>query len=461
MIQSRVAEHTIQRSRRASLRIEGAKYDARNSRVDDGAGAHDTGFQRAIQSQSRESVVADTAGRFPHRHDFRVGRWIVRRNGMVVSPANDFPARVDDDGTYRDFSLGKSFARFVQRLGHKFFVHPRMLNYSAMKSLRVPVLAFLLLVPLSAMAQGVRMSADFFPLDVGKRWTYQVTNEAGQKVGELTFTVEEYTIVSGVSFYLLSDFPFSSETREPIRYVRYDKNERYFVRKLTNDQGPLFLDDGATTEVLEADSSGSPQKFVMRRDKIALTFQRGVGIIEARMEQSGQPVIAKLAAATSKPVVPLVSTPTPVAPALGRGAPVVLVPAPEPTRREPPVAIVSSENPKIDVAVNPSEAGYQIRMVVTNVSDKLLPFRFSSGQTYDFIVQDASGKEVWRWSTGNFFTQVMRSDSIRSNGKWQFDVVWDQTDNSGSRVPAGHYRVVGIIKSSPPVQAAPVAFEVR
>jgi hypothetical protein len=331
----------------------------------------------------------------------------------------------------------------------------------------------LLLLPLSAMAQGVRMSQDFFPLDVGKRWTYEVTNETGQKVGELTFAVEEYTIVSGVSFYVLSEFPFSPETGEPIRFVRYDKNERAFMRKLRNDEGPLFLDDGATTEVLEADASGTPQKFVLKRDKVALTFQRGVGIVEARMESSGRPVIAKLAAAAARPAArPAVpSTPAPSSSPVTRtpttpagGAPVILpLPTPvEPARREPPVASVTAENPKTDVTVTRSDAGYAIRMTVENLSDKLLPFRFTSSQTYDFWVQSsATGKEVWRWSNGNFFTQVMRSDSIRGGGKWQFDVVWDGKDNDGSPVTPGEYRVFGLIKATPSLQASPVVVNVR
>jgi flagellar hook assembly protein FlgD len=116
----------------------------------------------------------------------------------------------------------------------------------------------------------------------------------------------------------------------------------------------------------------------------------------------------------------------------------------------------------VDVNITPSGAGYAIRMVVTNTSDKLLPFRFGSSQTYDFVVQDArTGKEVWRWANGNFFTQVVRSDSIRSEGKWQFDVTWDGRDNDDMPVPAGEYRLIGIIKSLPAVQASPVSFEVR
>ena len=158
------------------------------------------------------------------------------------------------------------------------------------------------------------MSADFLPLEVGKSWIYDVTNEAGQKMGQIGFEVEEYTIVSGASFYVLSEFPFSPETGEPIRFVRYDRDERSFIRKARNAEGPLFLNDGSATEVIEADAAGAPQKFILRMDKMALTFQRGVGIVEARMRRSGTPVIAKLVASPvtpgTRPAGPTAAAPT-------------------------------------------------------------------------------------------------------------------------------------------------------
>jgi hypothetical protein len=55
-----------------------------------------------------------------------------------------------------------------------------------------------MLLPLPGWSQGVRMSADFLPLDVGKHWTYDVTNEAGTKLGQISFAVEDYTIVSWI-----------------------------------------------------------------------------------------------------------------------------------------------------------------------------------------------------------------------------------------------------------------------
>jgi hypothetical protein len=306
-----------------------------------------------------------------------------------------------------------------------------------------------MLLPVPGWGQGVRMSADFLPLEVGRRWTYDVTNEAGNKLGQISFAVEDYTIVAGASFYVLSEFPFSVETGEPIRFVRYDRGERYFIRKAGDNEGPLFLDDSSTTEVIDADSSGSPQKFVLRMDEMSLTFQRGVGIVEARMKRSGTPMIAKLVAS---PLAPGTRT-GPTAASTER---TVTIPPPVvPNRREPPVASVSAQNPRIEVTANPTPEGYRFVLVVTNTSDKLLPLRFTSGQTYDFVIRDTLGdREVWRWSSGNFFTQVVRNESIRAEGKWQFDVTWNRKDNDEKPVPSGAYRLTAIVTSSPLLQVS-------
>jgi hypothetical protein len=368
---------------------------------------------------------------------------------VVVAAPQDLTACGDDNGSHRHFSGSQGDPCLFQGLSHQFIVHDRMLNYRAMKSLRGLLLA-LLLFPLPALAQGVRMSADFLPLDVGKKWTYDLTDGSGQKVGQIAFGVEEYTIVSGTSFYVLSEFPFSPETGEPIRFVRYDRDEKFFIRKAGNNEGPLFLDDLATTEVIEADAAGAPQKFILRMDKMSLTFQRGVGIVEARLERAGGPVIAKLVIAP-----PAGARPTgPVATSMERT--VVLPPTPvAANRRESPTASVSATNPRVEVVANAVPGGYRFTIVAVNTSDKLLPLRFNSGQTYDFVIHDTlSDREVWRWSKGNFFTQVVRNDSIRAEGKWQFEVTWDRKDNNDSPVPAGAYRLTAIITSSPLIQTS-------
>src|SRR4030095_8165679 len=151
------------------------------------------------------------------------------------------------------------------------------------------------LAPASLLAQpGVRMSTDFLPLEVGNRWVYDVFNEAGDKIGNLEFAVQEHRIVAGRSFYLLTQFPFVQDGSQ-IKLVRYDRQEHTYMRMVENGAGAVFLAEGTKVELLQADESGLPVKFVLRGDLTDLTFQRGMGIIEARMHGGKDVRIAKLA----------------------------------------------------------------------------------------------------------------------------------------------------------------------
>src|SRR5918911_582913 len=88
----------------------------------------------------------------------------------------------------------------------------------------------ILIVPASLWSQpGVRMSADFLPLEVGNRWMYDVFNEADQKTGTMEFAVQDYRIVGGRSFYMLTQFPFVPDGGG-IKLVRYDRDERQYMR---------------------------------------------------------------------------------------------------------------------------------------------------------------------------------------------------------------------------------------
>ena len=464
MIQAGVVENIVKGARGSGFGIARTEHHPCNSSVDDGPGAHHAGFERAIQRHAGEAVVCQVLRGLAHSDNFGVACGIVSRNGAVGSASDNLAVFGYDEGAHRNLSGRESFARLCQRLLHEEMIgHGRMLNYSAMKSLCSLALV-LLLFPLGGFAQGVRMPADFFPLDVGTRWSYDLVNEAGQKVGQMSFAVEEYTIVAGTSFYALTEFPFSEERGEPVRLIRYDRGERQFMRKMGADEGPLFLDSGTTTEVLESDASGTAQKFLLRTDSMALTFQRGVGIVEAKLKGPAGLITAKMVSVQGRNVAnagPAAARDN-ATPPLPEWA-IVPPPVPVPDRRRAgTTATVTSSNPRVDVGATPSAEGHDLVMVATNTSDRLLPFRFGSGQTYDFVIADATtGKEVWRWSRGQFFTQVVRSDSIRPNDKWRFDVVWDHRDNEGKKVAPGQYRLTGIITSLPEVHAVPVMLDVR
>ncbi len=315
-----------------------------------------------------------------------------------------------------------------------------------------------LLLSIVLLLQGVRMTEDFLPLGVGNQWVYDVFSEAGQKVGQLSFTVNDRAIVSGRTIYGVTDFPFGGESAVAVRQIGFDRDARQFVRIAGDQVLPLFPGDETSAEILQSDSSGIPQKFALRTGSTSLIFQRGVGIVEARYPSADGLRIAKIAATSvGRPAV------TPRATVTIGGPPVVAAPAGNtPTAAPSTTSEVTAENPVLSVSVDRDAEGLKLELLVVNTTNKLLPFRFTSSKTYDFIIQDpATGQEVWRWSNRMMFSQVIRSDSIRGNSKWTFTEVWNLRDNDDNRVSPGRYRLTGVLSAQPPIESKPVMFEVR
>src|SRR5262245_5187703 len=244
----------------------------------------------------------------------------------------------------------------------------------------------------AAFAQGVRMSADFLPLGVGNRWVYTVTTEDGRSLGETDGTVQHHTIVSGRSFYVVRGFPFATESSRDIQ-LRYDRQERQFLQVYKDQETPLFLADGATTDVLQADAAGLPQKFVLKTDAMTLTFQRGIGVVEARMQTPNGARILKIAsvrvgqgtggAGQAAPAATIAANLPPAPPKPPAG------PVGRPSLSES-VTNINESNPRVEVQAVPTTGGHKLVLTVTNTADKLLAFRFSSGQTYDLVIRNAA-----------------------------------------------------------------------
>lgn len=78
-----------------------------------------------------------------------------------------------------------------------------------------------------------------------------------------------------------------------------------------------------------------------------------------------------------------------------------------------------------------SNHGVEMNLDVRNNTKKMVELRFNSGQTHDFVVQDASGKEVWRWSAGRMFTQAMQNKLVKSRDVTTFSETWDAKDMHG------------------------------
>jgi hypothetical protein len=110
--------------------------------------------------------------------------------------------------------------------------------------------------------------------------------------------------------------------------------------------------------------------------------------------------------------------------------------APAPVRR-PTNAAALATTLELSVA-----DGVDLRLHVTNTSGKKLEMTFPTGQTHDFYILDASGTEVWRWSTGRMFTQGVQKRLVDSGATVSFADRWV------GPLAGGTYTAVAVLLSS-------------
>ncbi len=107
----------------------------------------------------------------------------------------------------------------------------------------------------------------------------------------------------------------------------------------------------------------------------------------------------------------------------------------------------------------------KIRLTVRNETEWPVEFSFPTGQRFDFIVRDALGKEVLRWSDGQAFAQVLgREILLRESRSYSAELVLKSRD--GRQLPAGFYTIVGYITTQgsgtgPGNMNVSIVFEIR
>ena len=80
-------------------------------------------------------------------------------------------------------------------------------------------------------------------------------------------------------------------------------------------------------------------------------------------------------------------------------------------------------------------------LTLRNGSGRAIDVAFPSGKTHEFVVLDAAGREVWRWSDGRLFTQLMQSRMVGANQALTFDERWD------APLASGRYTLVALLLS--------------
>lgn len=101
------------------------------------------------------------------------------------------------------------------------------------------------------------------------------------------------------------------------------------------------------------------------------------------------------------------------------------------------------EPPRIESALNVDIGdAHAVRFdfSVTNAGGGKVEMTFPSGKTHDVIVLDSLGRQVWRWSDGRMFTQLLQNKVLRGADTLDFDGRW-------ANPPRGRYVAVAMLAS--------------
>jgi hypothetical protein len=96
-----------------------------------------------------------------------------------------------------------------------------------------------------------------------------------------------------------------------------------------------------------------------------------------------------------------------------------------------------------ELYVHASDAKVRFALHLMNTSKKRVELIFPSGQTYDFVVLDTLGREMWRWANGRMFTQALRNRLLGGGEELDLEETW-----SAATLPPGRYTARAILTSA-------------
>ncbi len=102
--------------------------------------------------------------------------------------------------------------------------------------------------------------------------------------------------------------------------------------------------------------------------------------------------------------------------------------------------------------------GEPIKMTlkVFNYTEEDIVFRFNNSQRYDFIIEDEEGNEIWRWSEGRMFAQMLGEEIL---GPSNSEVIY--TVEYKDRLSPGYYKVTGFFIAQDRPMSGSIIIEVK
>ena len=92
--------------------------------------------------------------------------------------------------------------------------------------------------------------------------------------------------------------------------------------------------------------------------------------------------------------------------------------------------------------VHAGDSSVRFALHIVNASKKRVELTFPSGQTYDFVILDTLGREMWRWGSGRMFTQALRNKPLSGGEALELEESMKPT-----MLPPGRYTARALLTS--------------
>jgi hypothetical protein len=115
-----------------------------------------------------------------------------------------------------------------------------------------------------------------------------------------------------------------------------------------------------------------------------------------------------------------------------------------PSRRRGEAKSNAKPDARIASRLNVNIAANEVRFAfnVTNIGKKHVELSFPNGKSYDIVVVDSLGREVWHWSTGRMFTQGVQNKQLGTGDIMRVSETWKRPTQHG------HYTAIVTLNSS-------------
>lgn len=103
-----------------------------------------------------------------------------------------------------------------------------------------------------------------------------------------------------------------------------------------------------------------------------------------------------------------------------------------------------------------------LRLVLHNRGTTSRQIQCPSARTHDVRILAPGGRELWRWSRGRMFAQMLTDIAVGPGEAREFRVTWDQRTSEGAAVPPGRYEAEGSIPAlGGEIHSPPLPFTIR